>query len=310
MNETLSVPVIDLTAPGGDLYNACRDWGFFQVINHGISAALIDRVWAETRSFFLLPEPDKANIRRSRDNPWGWYDRELTKNRQDQKEVFDFTVETATGSTPFTGANRWPAGRDDFRQAMLDWFSAMERLSSRLLSSLSTQLGVESGRLQEAHGKPHTSFTRLNYYPLTKKPGDDGLPLLGIHPHADAGSITLLLQDDVPGLEVYRDGRWFPVHPRRDALVINIGDMLQVWTNDRFKAPLHRVLPSRDRERFSIPFFFNPAYNAQIAPLPELLTTEQAAYQPFTWGEFRRRRADGDFADYGSEVQINDYRIA
>ncbi len=310
MSEASSVPIIDLAAPGEDLYAACRDWGFFQIINHGVALSLTERVWRETRSFFELPEATKAAVRRSRDNPWGWYDQELTKNRHDQKEVFDFTLEATAGSTPFTGANRWPAGQDQFRQAMLDWFSAMERVAATLLESLSIQLGVEPERLREAHGNPHTSFTRLNYYPISGAPGDDGAPLLGIHPHADAGSITLLLQDDVPGLEVYRDGQWFSVEPRPDALVVNIGDMLQVWTNDRFKAPLHRVLPSRGRERYSIPFFFNPAYDAEVGPLPELLATTQARYHPFTWGEFRRRRADGDFADYGSEVQIEDYRVA
>lgn len=79
--------------------------------------------------------------------------------------------------------------------------------------------------------------------------------------------------------------------------------MIQVWSNDAYQAPLHRVLAMEDGERFSLAYFFNPAYSAVIAPLQT-----PRRYRDLPWGEFRRRRADGDFADYGAEVQISDYR--
>ncbi|MDX1412194.1 MAG: 2OG-Fe(II) oxygenase family protein, partial [Nitrospirales bacterium] len=100
------------------------------------------------------------------------------------------------------------------------------------------------------------------------------------------------------------------VEPMAGALVVNIGDIVQVWSNDRYRAPLHRVLPSAARDRYSLPFFLNPSYEAEYSPLPEL-TNESSPprYRTINWGEFRWNRQQGDFADYGSENQISDYRI-
>jgi isopenicillin N synthase-like dioxygenase len=94
------------------------------------------------------------------------------------------------------------------------------------------------------------------------------------------------------------------------ALVVNIGDIVQVWSNDRYPAPLHRVRASTDHERYSLPFFFNPVYEAVYAPLGALTNEESPPrYRPITWGDFRWKRQQGDYADYGAENQISDYRI-
>ena len=131
---------------------------------------------------------------------------------------------------------------------------------------------------------------------------------LGVNPHTDAGALTLLLQDDQPGLEVLRDGVWHVVEPRRDALVVNIGDIVQVWSNDRYTAALHRGRVSADAERFSAPFFFNPAYRTWYAPLVSTVDADHPArYRPIHWGEFRARRAAGDYADHGEYHSINQY---
>ena len=112
------------------------------------------------------------------------------------------------------------------------------------------------------------------------------------------------------GLQVYRDGLWHSVRPLAGALVINIGDMVQVWSNDRYRAPVHRVLAMESADRRSLPFFYNPAYRAVVAPLDNLVDAGHPPhYAPIAWGEFRRKRADGDFANYGTEVQISDYRL-
>ena len=121
--------------------------------------------------------------------------------------------------------------------------------------------------------------------------------------------LTVLAQDQVGGLEVYHGGEWIPVAPLGGAFVINIGDLMQVWSNDHYKAPLHRVRPVREVSRLSMPFFFNPPYATVVEPLTEDLG-EAPRYNPVPWGEFRGRRAEGDFADYGAEVQIADYLIA
>jgi isopenicillin N synthase-like dioxygenase len=129
---------------------------------------------------------------------------------------------------------------------------------------------------------------------------------LGVHHHSDAGALTLLWQSDTTGLQVYREGHWFGIPPIHDAFVINIGDMVQVWSNDLYFAPQHRVVAMDQVDRFSFPYFCNPSYDAVVEPVG----SGAPHYRPIQWGEFRRKRADGDFADYGAEVQISDYRLS
>jgi isopenicillin N synthase-like dioxygenase len=100
------------------------------------------------------------------------------------------------------------------------------------------------------------------------------------------------------------------VEPVMGALLVNIGDMVQVWSNDRYPAPLHRVRASTNRERYSLPFFFNPVSEAVYAPLTALTNEESPPrYRPINWGNFRWKRQQGDYADYGAENQISDHRI-
>src|SRR4029079_14106816 len=123
---------------------------------------------------------------------------------------------------------------------------------------------------------------------------------LGVNHHTDAGALTLLLQDDQPGLEVLHRGSWHLVEPRSDALVVNIGDIVQVWSNDRYRAALHRGLAAADAERFSAPFFFHLGYSAAYAALPATGAGRHPPnYRPILWQEFRARRAAGDYADHG-----------
>jgi isopenicillin N synthase-like dioxygenase len=113
------------------------------------------------------------------------------------------------------------------------------------------------------------------------------------------------LQDDQPGLEVCRNGSWHLVPPRAGALVINLGDVVQVWSNDRYQAALHRVITHARRERYSVPFFLNPSYETRYEPLPASVDAQRPArYEAIQWREFRELRAAGDYADLGEEVQI------
>ncbi len=294
---------------------AAEQWGFFQIVDHGIPLTLIDQTVAQCMRFFSLPSDVKRLALRSQENPWGYYDNELTKNQRDKKEVFDFTNE---GADPiFGGRNRWPADDPIFRQTMLDYFAANAQLSMGLLEAFSLGLGMKANGLEKYFSDGDTSFVRLNYYPV-----DDPLasrdslePVteadLGIHHHTDAGALTVLLQHDVAGLQVHRDEQWHNVATIDGALVVNTGDMMQVWSNGLYKAPIHRVLAMDVEDRISIPFFLNPAAAAQVQPLGSAVNAQRPAmYSPIEWGSFRRQRADGDYADFGSEVQIENYRRA
>jgi len=195
---------------------------------------------------------------------------------------------------------------------MLSYFGKMYNLSEIILSGISLSLNLPPTFFSPFFGENHTSFLRLNYYPPSQNPSSE----LGIHPHKDAGVLTILKQDPhVPSLQVYtgaydgmdrEDPGWVTVTPVEGALTINIGDMMQVWSNDKYRAPLHRVLSSFS-PRYSAPFFYNPSYEADVVPVGAGLG--EARYRKVNWGEFRSKRFAGDYADVGEEIQISHYRI-
>ena len=314
---TDAVPVIDiaeLESPKSlaAIDAACRDWGFFQVTGHGIEPEVISDLSTAMRDFFDMPVEKKREILRTADNPWGYFDQELTKNTRDWKEVYDFGPPDGKLLEP-----QWPRGLPHFEPAIRNYYVQCERLAYRLLSALSVNLRLAKADLERYFGESHTSFLRLNHYPACPTPAaPEGLDTaregyLGVNHHTDAGVLTLLLQDDQPGLQVFRDGQWHLVMPRSDALVVNIGDIVQVWSNDRYRAALHRVVTNAQRSRFSVPFFLNPSYETDYAPLPTMIDENHPPrYRSINWREFRSQRAAGDYADYGEEVQISQYEIA
>lgn len=318
-----TIPVIDLTGPNAphEIAAACRDYGFFQAVNHGIPENLIERIWSQARSFFELPREVKQAVARTADNPRGYYDRELTKNARDQKEVFDFGYvlhpelpdDDPANRAPVDGCNQWPPGSPEFRATLTEYFEACGQLGERIFESFCLGLGLTRDHLAPFFAG-HTSFIRLNYYPLEDPLEDEeasgvtGLGDMALGHHTDSGALTILLQDDVGGLQVHDGDGWLDVTPIDGAFVINIGDMTQVWSNDRYRAALHRVRPMGRAARYSIPFFYNPSYETDCAPLP--IAEDQAPrYWPINWGQFRRARTAGDFSDYGKEIQIEDFRI-
>jgi isopenicillin N synthase-like dioxygenase len=307
-NVIEQVPVIDIArlesaASRGAIDRACREWGFFQVVGHGLKPALIESLFDVSREFFAQPHEAKQAIARDADNPWGYFDRELTKNRQDWKEIYDYGPADGERLRP-----RWPAGelRQRFEPTLLAYYDACKALAMRLLAAIATNLGVQPALLARGFDGTHTSFLRLNHYP--PHPQHDGGPL-GVGPHTDSGALTVLLQDDQPGLEVLRHGRWHMVQPLAGALVVNLGDIVQVWSNDRYVAALHRVITNPARDRCTMPFFLNPSYDTTYEPLPTTVSEhEPARYRRIGWREFRTLRAAGDYADLGEEIQISHYR--
>lgn len=322
------VPIIDwpigAKLPEGaraELDRACRESGFFYLRNHGLEAQ-VDALWEQVRWFFALPPAVKRSVARSEENSRGYYDRELTKNTRDMKEVFDFgplAQPQLPDDHPLNrtqdGWNQWPAvpGGERFRRVLLDYFTACHATGLRLLGQLAANLDTSPALLTRDFSPRHSSFLRLNYYPLRDPLAGTSAATtghLGVHHHTDAGAVTLLLQDEVGGLQIRHGGEWIDVPPVPGTLVINIGDIVQVWSNDRYQAPLHRVVASARQDRFSIPFFLNPVYEAHYAPLDSLLGPSQPPrYRPINWGEFRFQRQHGDYGDFGHEIQVSDFRL-
>src|SRR5262245_56391546 len=296
----------------------CAEWGVFHVVGHGIPPAELARFADAVRQLFELPAEVKRALRRTRENAWGWYDAELTKNRRDWKEVFDYGVERdsdAARPAHSDGVNRWPSDQPDLRDPLLAHYRRSAEIARGLLRALCAGLGLPPDRLDPAFAE-HTSFQRLNRYlpcPDAAAPDTALLPergQLAVHHHTDAGAVTVLWQDEHAGLQVQRGEQRVLVEPVSGALTVNLGDMLQVWSNDHYRSPIHRVIASGDHTRLSAPFFWNPSYATVCAPLPELLRGgEPPRYRPIEWGRFRDQRSAGDYADYGAEIQIADFRI-
>ena len=308
--DKATIPVIELHQLHGAemlarLDEACREWGFFYLTGHDLAE---ERVLHAMQAFFSQPVEEKRKIKRSRNNPWGFFDEELTKNRLDWKEIFDYGPADGEQLVP-----RWPGGMPEFQQTIEDYYTGCEQLCFLLLSAISRNLGLARSSLDGQFQPDHTSFVRLNYYPVCDQPESPaGLDVptggyQGINHHTDSGAITILMQSDLAGLEVYRRNTWHLIEPRNNTLIVNIGDIVQVWSNDRYSAALHRVRANSRNERYSAPFFFNPSYKTNYAPVVD--DGSGPIYRPINWGEFRAARADGDFHDTGEEIQISRFRI-
>ena len=311
----MQLPKIDYEriVKGEDLHlldSACIEWGFFELANAPIPVSERLKMLTMMEHFFSLPAESKRRVERTEKNHWGYYDRELTKNVRDWKEIFDVGPESGACIPQF------PVDEQAFEDTVSSYYGVCERVALDLVSCLAGALGSDPALLREGF-QNHTSYLRLNYYPLCPNPAPSETPTevrdaghLGISHHSDAGAVTVLLMDGVEGLQVEKNDNWLPVTCERGSLIINIGDVVQVWSNDRYKAPLHRVLANHHQTRYSAPFFLNPSFDATYAPLPSIIGTTGPVYRPISWREFREGRAAGDYADVGTEVQISDYKVA
>ena len=309
------------------IHQACCDSGFFYLSNFGISTDEITQAEQAMRWFFALPAEVKQSVARSEQNSRGYYNNELTKNIRDMKEVFDFGFKNNPElpddnilNITQDGWNQWPLveGSASFKLTLDHYFERCTTVAQRLLEVLAANLGAPVETLAGDFFPLHSSFLRLNYYPvgdpLALEKGEDSKSAdtgnMGVHHHTDAGALTLLLQDDVGGLQVFHENSWKPVPPVADTLVVNIGDIVKVWSNDLYHAAMHRVVASSRQDRYSVPFFYNPVYSADYQPLDEILGQKVTPhYSSINWGHFRHERQHGDYGDYGDEIQISDFSI-
>ena len=302
-----------------ELTSACEDMGFFLLKGHGLDE-LIAEVFLESESFFSESKDYKQRVRRDEENPLGYFDRELTKRMRDQKEVFDFRV-GGYQSNKSNRTTRWPENRDGFKDCLARFFDSFTALSEEVMEMIFASMGMEAAESRKlvaaCFGPEHSSAARLNYYPAvdpvpeTEREAVTPLGDMALHHHTDPGAITLLLQDDHGGLQAHStEHGWRDVEPQAGTIVVNIGDVMQVWTNDRCKSGIHRVLPiASGRGRYSTPFFYQPRFDAVIKPWSN--ENEPTKYRSFLWKEFIRGRVADNFADYGDDdIQVDKYRVA
>jgi isopenicillin N synthase-like dioxygenase len=309
ISQPSRVPVVDLAGGGvadpdamaaaaAQIALACRTTGFFYVVNHGVPAGLCRRVMAQTQALFDLPNAQKCSLDITKSKFMRGYfghgqDRSDGVN-DDVKEGFDLAADLAltdplvAAGVPFYGPNVWPASLPAFKPVMNAYHRRMMDLGLDVLAAIGRGLGVEKNFFAENFRKPIAQLRLLRYPP----PAPGQAPPIGAGEHTDFGWITMILQDGTGGLEIRGpDGGWIAVPEIAGSFVVNIGDLLQRWTNDHYLATLHRVVNASGRPRYSAAFFMDPDYHAQVECLPGCVSPARPAnYRPILVGDYMARR--------------------
>lgn len=282
-----SIPVIDLDGEpdlvAAQVRDACVRVGFFAVRGHGVPAAVVEACLAAARRFFALPLEAKMGCHLSRSahhRGYGGLGEEQTDaaGGRDLHEAFDLSLDVPADDPEvlagrfLVGPNQWPSAPAEFRPALEEYYEAMLGLGRRLFEAFAQALGLERTFFAPMLTRPGAFMRVLRYPSQPPRSVADGPEGIGIGAHSDYECFTILAQDEVGGLEVRNArGSWVAVPPRPGCFVINVGDMMARWSNDRFASTLHRVINRSGRERLSIPFFHGVDYASTIAALPGCL---------------------------------------
>ncbi|MGR3711295.1 MAG: isopenicillin N synthase family dioxygenase [Alterinioella nitratireducens] len=255
------------------LARAATEVGFFTLCDTPISGTELADLIAAYRAFFSQPEPQKAQIDMARTGANRGWGASLSEQvdpaaNPDYKEVFDCGYELPPGDSlsdlAVYAPNLWPTSPAGFRPTVQAYYQKSTAFSLRLLAAIAKAIGEPADFFDDKFTRP-MALLRGNYYPA--RPTWAGDKDFGIAAHTDYGCLTLLATDGAPGLEAQlRDGTWAAVQAPIGDYVVNFGEMLEMWTGGRVKATPHRVRGTKD-ERISIPLFFNPNFEANVAPI-------------------------------------------
>ena len=311
------IPSIDLTG-GSDLEiaraidDACQTVGFYSITGHGIPNQAIEDVFVSSRLFFALSEEEKRAIHISKTHPHQrgyapFFEETIYEvGQQEYKEAFDMGRPLPSddpdvlAGVPFHAANVWPENIDGFRETMEHYHGQVLLLAERLVRLTALGLGLPEGYFYPDMNKAIANLRLLRYPPehFAGSIGPENTHVTGVGPHTDYGFLTILADDGVPGLEIKtKNGDWVAVPSKSGALVVNTGELLQRWTNDRYTATVHRVSNKTDQERFSIPFFLNTNFTANVKPVPTCIAQkDEANAETIQGGPYLTQRFEQTFA--------------
>jgi isopenicillin N synthase-like dioxygenase len=286
-----ALPTIDLARAHADLAqraaffeevrHTAHDFGFFYVRNHGVDPDLISAIQHLARAFFNLPEADKQSIQMVHSPHFRGYNQignERTRGLRDWREQVDFGAERealprnpdAPAWTRLRGPNQWPGALPELRDVVLRYQAACTDLAIQMLQVFAQALGQPANVFEQIYvPEPHYLLKIIRYPGRDMTESDQG-----VGAHKDSGFLTVLLQDDQPGLQVEHEGRWIDATPTPGTFVINVGEVLEMASNGYLRANVHRVItPAPRTERLSVPFFFAARLDATVPVLqlpPEL----------------------------------------
>ena len=289
----ISAPLVDIGGiRGGDrddtvasaIHRACVETGFFVVTGHGLERE-IDEVFRVARAFFARSQAEKEQIPRI--DRYGYVphaDRAIDTSRTSgHTEYLDLGLHD---EVPMPSVRGFADAVGAYQDRAID-------VAGDLLAVMAESIGAGASFFRERMHDPQCRLRMLHYFAADRE-GDRALPI-PTRAHTDYGAITLLATDGVPGLEVEGlDGGWAPVEAPAGSLVVNLGDMLARWSNDRYRSTPHRVVGPVGRERFSIPLFVNPDPSTVVECIPACVSEDRPQrYGPVTAGDFLAGRIDG-----------------
>lgn len=261
---------------------ACQDWGFFQLINHGVPAELIEKVKEDVARFFKLPLEERKALSQLPNNAEGYG--QLFVVTEEQKLDWADLLFIRTQPPANRNMRFWPTNPPSFRDTIDTYSVALMEVATTLLRSMSVSLGLEPEFLVNIFKEIQQNM-RINYYP----PCPEASKVLGLSPHSDATGLTILLQaNEVPGLQIKKNGKWFTVEPLPGAFVVNVGDLLEIFSNGKYKSIEHRAMVNTQKERISVAAFHAPPSCNIIGPLPEILKGGEEKYMTMSRDDYIR----------------------
>lgn len=310
----MSLPIIDispLSQPNTEAWQdvitqidkACRELGFFYITGHGIPQSQFDYIESKAQALFSLPEADKQAISiESSANHRGWGRLSAEKldpqGELDCKESFDMALDLSPLHSQVNkcpklyGPNQYP-NLDGFTQAMNQHYSLTLDVGLKVLSAMALALEQSEDFFTQKFNFP-VSVLRLLHYPSQHTSTN------GAGAHTDYGCITLLYQDSSGGLQVLnRNDEWIDAPPVPGSFVVNIGDLMQRWTNDIYRSTKHRVSsPTTGKTRFSMPFFVEPDFDTVVTTLPKCVAEKDNhnQYSPITAGDWILSRFEDTYS--------------
>ncbi|XP_068644831.1 protein LATERAL BRANCHING OXIDOREDUCTASE 1-like [Aristolochia californica] len=285
------IPVIDLSllrqrdeSELKKLDLACQCWGFFQIINHGVAEGILRKTKAAAADFFKLPLEEKKKYAMVSNDIQGYGQLYVVSNEQklDWSDVLALIIYPHY----FRKLNCCPVEPLDFKEVVEVYSSEVNRVARELLSALSLLMGLNPEGLLELHREVLQAL-RFNFYPTCCKPDQ----VLGVSPHSDSSTKTILLQDDdVTGLQIRHNGGWLPVKPIPDALVVNVGDVIEILSNGKYKSIEHRAVTNANQPRMSLASFVSPDDDVEIEPLHHMMNEKEnpRVYTRIKYGDYLR----------------------
>ncbi|XP_010273386.1 PREDICTED: protein SRG1-like [Nelumbo nucifera] len=311
-NSLPTIPVIDLNnllsaesmdSESARLHSACKDWGFFQLTNHGVTSSLVEKIKLEIQEFFKLPLEEKRKFWQEPGDLEGFGQAFVLSEDQklDWADMFYITTLPMHLRRP----NLFPKLPLPLRETLDAYSLELKNLTMILLEQIAKALQMKAEEMRELLEDGIQSM-RINYYPPCPQPE----LVVGLTPHSDFVVLTILLQvNEVEGLEIRKQGMWIPVKPLPNAFIVNVGDIMEIVTNGAYRSVEHRATVNSVKERLSVATFYFPNFEREIGPAPSLISPQNPAVfrrvgmEKFFKGYFTRELSDKSTLD---NVRIED----